>query len=370
MEEINDQLFNDDYMTYVESRQREEEEDKDATRAILPPQDVVAFNEQRSCADILRMVQKKQLDINPDFQRDVVWPNKAQTLFVDSLLKQLPIPSLCISLDTKSNKRYVIDGLQRITSIVKFLEDGSNWVLSKVEDADERISGKSVSTIKAENPTMYEAIENVSIPITVIRCDFDNDLHMEYLFQIFNRLNTGGVKLYNQEIRNCIFQGPFNTMLKELAKSERWLTFANITEEKVRKSRMSNEERILRFFAFYYNLENYGGSMAGFLNNFMKQNRNMPEAQVRSYKELFSTTLSVACKLDAKPDSKNAADAILIGISKNVSNLSTKSKEEVNQIYQHVISSPEFSSEELKEGLSNKEKVKHRMQKSIELFNI
>ena len=101
--------------------QRTNEEEQDSSPSVMPPPDIVAFNEQRSCADIFRMYQKGQIEISPDFQRGEVWRNSAQTLFIDSLMKQLPIPSMCISLDISSQKRMVIDGLQRITSIIKFL---------------------------------------------------------------------------------------------------------------------------------------------------------------------------------------------------------------------------------------------------------
>ena len=89
----------------------------------VPPDDVVAFNELRSCSDLLRLYETKQLEIQPDFQRDIVWSNTAQTRFIDSLAKQIPIPSLCISLDYKTDKRIVIDGLQRIHSIIEFLSN-------------------------------------------------------------------------------------------------------------------------------------------------------------------------------------------------------------------------------------------------------
>jgi len=85
-----------------------------------PPNDIVAFNELRSCADLLRMYKAKQLDIKPEFQRDVVWSKTAQTRFIDSLVKQLPIPSMCISLDYNTGARLMIDGLQRIWSVICF----------------------------------------------------------------------------------------------------------------------------------------------------------------------------------------------------------------------------------------------------------
>ena len=119
-----------------DDEEREDFEDKNSPEAVLPPSDIIAFNEMRSCADIYRMYVNNQIEINPDFQRGVVWKNRAQTLFVDSVLKQLPIPSICVSLDGLTQKRLVIDGLQRITTMIKFLDPESKWRLSKITDVD------------------------------------------------------------------------------------------------------------------------------------------------------------------------------------------------------------------------------------------
>ncbi|MGK7890660.1 MAG: DUF262 domain-containing protein, partial [Leptolyngbyaceae cyanobacterium] len=127
--------------------QLQETDDIDET----PPSDIVAFNELRSCADLLRMYEAGQLNIQPDFQRDVVWSNPMQTRFVDSLVKQLPIPSMCISLDYKTQERLVIDGLQRISSILFFLSERKEWKLSKLEDIDSKISGKTNSHIRKKH---------------------------------------------------------------------------------------------------------------------------------------------------------------------------------------------------------------------------
>ena len=134
-----------------------QEEEQDALDTVVPPADIVAFTEQRSCADLYRMCQKGQIDLYPDFQRGEVWKNRAQTLFVDSMIKQLPIPSMCISLDVHSQKRYVIDGLQRITTICKFLGD-NDWKLSKIDDVDERISGKKKVEIEQNSPDIIDIV--------------------------------------------------------------------------------------------------------------------------------------------------------------------------------------------------------------------
>lgn len=354
---------------FKELEERTNEEDNDATNAVVPPPDIVAFTEQRSCADIYRMYEKKQLDINPDFQRGEVWTNRAQTLFIDSLMKQLPIPSMCISLDIKTQKRLVIDGLQRITTIVKFLDETKDWRLAKTSDVDKRISDKKVSEIKNNDNELYDRIENVTIPVTVIRCDYSNKNHMEYLFQIFYRLNAGGNKLYNQEIRNCIYQGPFNNLLKDLARSEQWLSFVNITKEKVDKSRFGNEERILRFFTFYNDYSNYNGKLASFLNDYMGRHLDISDVEKDKYHSIFISTLNIANKLKNKPESKNVADAILVGIATNRNKLASKDSEVFNALYSQIMELPEFSSIELKEGLGSTDKVKNRIEKSIEYFS-
>ena len=98
------------------------EEGEETIENVVPPTDIFAFNESRSCADLKRMYDKKQIDISPDFQREQVWNSPSKARFLDSLLKNLPIPSMCISLDMSSQKRVVIDGLQRISTIVEFLD--------------------------------------------------------------------------------------------------------------------------------------------------------------------------------------------------------------------------------------------------------
>ena len=170
----------------------------------IPPVDIVAFNELRSCADLFRLYSASQLKIMPHYQRDVVWPPSAQTRFIDSLVKQLPIPSMCISLDYKTEKRQVVDGLQRMSVIVKFLSD-MNWRLSNIDDIDKRIANKTVEFISRQYPEIYRRIENTTLPVTVLRCDLSKRTHQEFIFTIFHRLNTGGLKLTNQEIRNCIY---------------------------------------------------------------------------------------------------------------------------------------------------------------------
>lgn len=331
----------------------------------IPPTDIVAYNELRSCADIVRMYESKQLDIQPDFQRDIVWAKPAQTRFIDSLIKQLPIPSMCISLDYKTDKRLVIDGLQRIKSIILFLTD-DEWKLSELDDINPDISGKTVHTIKTKNKNLYTRVQNMSIPVTILRCDNSKKEHNEYLFTIFHRLNTGGNKLNNQEIRNCIYNGTFNTVIKSLAESERWVTLFGPS------LRFSGEELILRFYTFYDLSENYNGKLAKFLNDYMDANRHLSEARLEEKSVLLNSTIDlINQKIESNLSSmsKTVLESLLIGVAKNLQHLSSKTETEVKESYKKFRNLPEFSVDSLKEGLSSKDKVINRIAAAIRVFS-
>lgn len=366
---MEDDILKNGFLSEDEARRFAEEEKDDALNAI-PPTDIIAFTEQRSCADIYRMYKKGQLEIQPDFQRGDVWSPRSQTLFIDSLIKQLPIPSLCISLDVSSQRRLVIDGLQRIRTIIKFLDDtpGREYSLSQTKAVDVRISGKKVSQIRKDNPELCEILENITIPITILRCDYSKKAHMQYLYQIFYRLNTGGNKLYNQEIRNCIFQGTFNTFLKSYVRDLQWLSFNGVTCKEIDKARFRHEEQLLRFFAFYNNLDNYNGSLASFLNDYMEDNINSSEAEINELANLISRTIQVASKIDDLSSSINVREAVFVGIAKNLDRLESLDDYLINDKYQRLLGEKEFSAEEMQEGLSSKDKVKSRINCAISVF--
>lgn len=353
----------------IQELDRLQEEEMDSIESVMPPSDIIAFNELRSCADIYRMYAAGQLEINPDFQRGEVWTPKAKTLFIDSLIKQLPIPSMCISWNFSENKRIVVDGLQRISTIIDFLKPNSSWKLSKVDDVDERISGKTVEYIRTKESRLYSLVENLTIPITVLRCDYSKKSHMQYLFQIFYRLNTGGSKLYNQEIRNCIYSGSFNTMLKELVRTEAWCSYVQTNTAKVDKARFSNEELLLRFFALYERHEQYSGKLAIFLNHYMEDHKNDSDDTINELRSLVSRVLIVARNAGISVEYRNVADAVLVGMAKNIQKLEEMTNEKVKSIFNAVIASDDFTPESLKSDASSKEKVNNRITKAITCFS-
>jgi len=336
----------------------------------VPPNDIVAFNELRSCADILRMHKSKQLVIKPDFQRDMVWSNPSKTRFIDSLIKQLPIPSMCISFDYKTNERLVIDGLQRINSIISFLGD-EDWRLSKLKDIDQKISGKTILHIKQKFDNIYNRVENLAIPITVLRCDYSKKNHKQYLFTIFHRLNTGGNKLKNQEIRNCIYSGSFNEMLKDMVQYPNFRKLFGLVKGK--SYRYAYEELVLRVFAFSIRLEKYKGGLANFLNDYMDDHRDLKESELTLIRQRLERTidliyLRILAKKKLAKIGKTTSEAILIGVIQNIDDLENEEDQSLKHRFDNLLNDNEFTTESLKEGLSAKEKVQIRLNRAIEIF--
>jgi len=337
-----------------------------------PPPDVFAFSESRSCADLFRMYDQKSLDIQPEFQRDLVWKNPDQTRFIDSLIKQLPIPSLCFSYDSKQQKWLVIDGLQRISTIIRFLR-GDDWNLAKVEDVESEIAGVSAAAIKNDSKydKYYKRVENSTIPITVLRCDYDNKKHLSYLFTIFHRLNSTGLKLNNQEIRNCIYSGPFNRLLQELDSYGNW---RKINKMRPNESyRMRKQELILRFFAFYNKLDQYTGSLASFLSDFMADNRFLSKDRIETLKTLFKETVDILYQslFENNPKMKisiTVQDAICYAIAKNIDKLKGQQKDIVYGKIKQILNADEFTEKALAEGLAKKQRLIDRMNRAYQLM--
>ena len=337
-----------------------------------PPNDIVSYNELRSCADLYRMYTQKVLDIQPDFQREEVWSAPARTRFVDSLMKQLPIPSLCFSLDFNTQKWQVIDGLQRISTIVRFLGE-PDWQLSRLKDIDQKVSGKRVSELKQgsdELQILYKRVENLTIPITVIRCDHQKPAHTRYLFTIFHRLNSGGTRLTNQEIRNCIFQGSLNELLREIDRNERWRVITGFKKDAV--SRFRCAELALRFFAFFYNSEKYTGGLARFLSTYMEDNKNAQQTKISELRALFDHTISLV-PITLKIGTNNRVnvtvlEAFLHGIAKNLANATNKHASWFEEKLNQLRDAPEFSPVNLRSDLSDPVKVKGRLSVARSVF--
>lgn len=341
--------------------------------SIQPPPDVIAFNELRSCADLFRLYDNKALEIQPPYQREVVWSAVEQSLFIDSLIKQLPIPSMCFSLDYKSQKWQVVDGLQRMTAIVSFLNPEKAWKIVNNEDIDNSIRGLTNLQLRDGNEQqqiLYRRVQNISLPITVIRCDPERSDHSEYLFTIFHRLNSGGKQLNHQEIRNCIFSGQFNEHLRLLDEQTAWKIIKKSLPS--RGSRFRSIELILRFFALHERASKYSGNLPKFLNDYMREFRFAKSTTLRKQEKLFNDVIANISRAtitsESFPFSYTLLEAVMIGIAHNLEHVAEINDIALGRKIIALSNSYELGSAEAKVGTTKASNIKDRVRKAREIF--
>lgn len=332
----------------------------------FPPSDIVTYNELKSCADLYRLYEDKTLDLHPTYQRDEVWGNPERTRFIDSLVKGMPIPSICLSLDFETQKWEVIDGQQRISTIIKFLDKGKDWRLSKLNDISDYINDKSVSEIRKDNPNIFRRIENASLPINILRCSYAKDDHVEYIFTIFSRLNTTSIKLSNQEIRNAMFNGIFNDLLQKLEKNKEW---QKIYPTPKKRNRLSSTEMILRFFAFYDWKNKYDGSLSRFLSLYMKNKRSINPSKSEEFERFFNRVIDIVSVHHKQIISKAVTDAVMYGVAKNINHLENTSPDKIGRYFGKLLRSKEFNESNIRDGVAKKSKVLSRLNKAKKVFS-
>jgi hypothetical protein len=220
-----------------------------------------------------------ELLIIPDFQRDYVWDNAKASRLIESLLLNIPVPVLFFA-ETDDARYQIVDGHQRVRSIVRFLEN--EFALSGL-----RMQGEFKGKRFFQLPVREQRFLRTRV-IRAIIIGVDSSDSMK--FEVFERLNTGGLALNAQEIRHGINSGPLMVLLGSLARypAFRWC----VGTSKPRK-RMVDEELILRFFALRDGLARYRAPLLRLLNEYAKTHANASERWQHGKTELFERTMSI-----------------------------------------------------------------------------
>lgn len=356
----------------TEQRQEAETFEEGDSEQPIPPPDIVAYNELRSCADLVRMHSSGKLELQPDFQRDVVWKQDDQSRFIDSLVKQLPIPSMCFSLDYKTQRWKVIDGLQRMSSIVKFLAP-TEWRLSNLPDIHPSLRSKRNADLRQgtdEQKRLYTRVEDVSIPVTVIRCDYTQRSHMLYLFTIFHRLNSGGVRLTNQEIRNCIYSGAFNDEIKAFDHADQnWRSVKKLVWGSM--DRFRSVEVLLRVLAFGDRRNEYDGNLAKFLNSYMHEKTEAPgvEGELKAVLTLIAARAKAVLAAVGQTTKLPllVMEALLVALYSHRDSLAGRTDADLVRDYKKMLTHPSFA-ESARYAVSSVSNVTQRLDAAVNAF--
>jgi len=229
---------------------------------------------------------KGKLILQPDFQRYFVWDNKKSSRLIESALLNIPIPIIFLS-EGNDGKEYVIDGQQRLTAFFSFIDgkfpDGKEFKLTGLKVFLD-LNGKKYNEI---DENLQDHIRSYPIHTITFKKESDPDLK----FEIFERLNIGAVSLNDQELRNCVYRGPFNDLLKELALDK---DFMNLLNLKAPERRMRDVELVLRFAAFYHQTYlDYKPPMKNFLNKEMEKYQNIDEKNSEELRKAFKNAVSI-----------------------------------------------------------------------------
>ncbi|MBI5604277.1 MAG: DUF262 domain-containing protein [Deltaproteobacteria bacterium] len=301
----------------------------------------------------------------PEFQRKYVWSLKQASRFIESLLLGLPVPGVFFAKEADTGKLLIIDGQQRLRTLQYFYDGlfmGKEFAL---KDVQVRYEGLSFKKLGIEDQLR---LNDSVIHATIIKQEEPSD-DQSSVYHIFERLNTGGTLLQPQEIRACIFHGPFAELLKEFNDCPDWRTIYGPPSK-----RLKDQELILRFLALFFDKKKYSRPMKEFLNTFMGSNKMLQKVSRKSLTEAFLPTVRlIAATLSQRafrPErALNAAvlDSVMVGIARRLQRSSIKDEKKIIPVYESLLGAKEYMSA-VRAGTSDEPNVTLRIDKAVKAF--
>lgn len=277
-------------MAKVESGILEVLPEDDEANEVLIEYDITSYPSDFTLRTLVEMWSNDDITI-PDFQREFVWNIKQSTLLIESFLIGLPVPPIFFYIDD-DNKNLVIDGQQRIMSIIFFFEGYFGRENAKGKRQIFRLSGLNEKSpfynkkfIDLENKDRRKLENSVLRAINIRQLSPKEENTSVY--HIFERLNTGGTPLSPQEIRNCVFRGDFLSDLRKLNNDSNW---RSIIGKKIVDKHQKDVELILRVYALCFHLKEYSKPMKEFLNKVARKHKNEDSQQLQKFKKDFILT--------------------------------------------------------------------------------
>lgn len=309
-EVIDDELINDP-------------DEKDNTVSAIV-YDIASYGVDYDVEGLVKRLKRRDIII-PPFQRDYVWNMIEASRLVESLLLGLPIPGIFLAKDSETNKLLVIDGQQRLKSLQFFYEGFFNpkeasknkrvFRLKKVQKKFENLGYDTLEENDRRN------LDDSIIHATIIKQESPNNDNTS-IYHVFERLNTGGRKLAPQEIRVAIYMGKLNDLIVELNEHPSWRELFG-----KKNSRLKDQELILRFFAVFFNKENYEKPIKEFLNKFNQKYRNPSNENLEKFRNIFKNTtdyiLDNGGRAIFRPErvfNTSVFESIMVGVAKIMEN--------------------------------------------------
>lgn len=248
--------------------------------------------------ELLSMAERNELKRAPEYQRKFRWDEEAESRLIESILLGLPVPNLFFATNEDGSWE-VVDGLQRISTLIHFSSDsssqleeikkGSPLTLRDLKKLDQ-FNGMTYDDLP---PSMKFAFTKRGLGVTALSDKSDPQIR----FDTFERLNRGSVELSKQEVRACIYEGPFNDLIRQLAESANFKRLVKL--QKKNEENATREELVLKFFAYLYNRTAFTGAVHDFLNSYMEANRH--SFNTEEGREIFDLVVNEILSLTRGP---------------------------------------------------------------------
>lgn len=209
-------------------------ENEDAHWVNYPIDTMMIRHENRTVHDVLRRIEQKRFIMDPDFQRDFIWPEDKQSKLIESVLMRIPLPVFYLSENRKGNM-VVVDGLQRLSTFQRFVENRQRLKLPHQPELHKKY-------FKDLPPKFQNRIEDCNLILYVL----DSKAPERARLDIFERVNSG-LPLTRQQMRNSLYSGQATRFLKEEANTE---IFIEATGNSLNPKTMRDREFVNRFCAF------------------------------------------------------------------------------------------------------------------------
>lgn len=234
---------------YLGTEFEEDDEDEEDVQNEIPynVQDIRVDQKMITVYQIEHWIESHTLNLSPEYQRNLVWNDNRKSALIESLMLRIPIPAFYLDENTDGIKN-VIDGMQRLSTIHDFLND--KFALKNLQ----YLSGCEKKKFSELDIKFRSRIEETTLAVNIL----DERCPQMVKFDVFRRVNTGGVPLNTQEIRNIMAKPEVRELLKEMSNSKE---FVEATKSKVKDTRMGAQELCLRYLAV---LLNYDWESRGF----------------------------------------------------------------------------------------------------------
>lgn len=335
--------------------------------------DVTSYGSDPEVEGLVNRIRKGNIII-PPFQRDYVWRLPEASKFIESLLLGLPVPSVFFANDPQTNNQLVIDGQQRLKTLLFFYdgyfnprpEDRKQRVFSLIK-VQKAFEGKTYGTLEEHDRVKLDT--SIIHAITVKQSSPPGD--DTSLYHIFERLNSGGRRLTDQEMRIALYHGELIDLIRQLNTNAQWRDIFGRVH-----TRLKDQELILRFFALYEDAENYQRPLSEFLNKYAGRNQN-PTLERRAFlSTLFENCINVFSSFTGQRPfrptrSFNVAvyDSCMVGLARRLArgHQDVPSIEAVERAYQTLLQDEDYN-EVVSRSTADAAFVQRRMTKATEAF--